>query len=95
MRTLSLNLVGTAHYRDSGRVIRRALGCKSHCLRAVALRREPNNPSDPNAIAVECQGRKIGYISRKQAAGLASELPIDAPVGGQLLSPKMVEIRLK
>lgn len=94
-RLLSLNLVGTSHCPGSQSVLKRALGCRSPSLRGVRLRREPDNAHDPNAIVVECQGRKIGYVARKQAASLAPELPADAVVDGRLVSRKALEIALK
>ena len=39
----------------------------------ILLRREPNNPYDPNAIRVERQnGEQFGYINRCLAANIAS-----------------------
>lgn len=37
----------------------------------IRLVREPSNPADPLAIAVYAGAMKIGYIPRKQNAGLA------------------------
>lgn len=94
-RPLTLNLVGTNHYPSGKRAINRALGCKSENLAAVQVHREPDNPHDPNAVVVECQGRTIGYIAKKQAASLATELPPDRFVTGRLMSPKIVKIDLE
>lgn len=40
----------------------------------VSLVREPENPHDPNAIAVKAAGEIIGYIAAKDAADLAPAL---------------------
>lgn len=37
----------------------------------VTLVREPNNEHDLNAVAVWVDGRKVGYVPRKQNAALA------------------------
>lgn len=37
----------------------------------VALVREPENPFDENAVRVEWQGRKLGYVPRRDNAALA------------------------
>ncbi|MBI1285292.1 MAG: HIRAN protein [Thiobacillus sp.] len=38
---------------------------------ALALIREPDNPFDPNAVRVEWQGHKIGYVPRRENADVA------------------------
>jgi hypothetical protein len=38
---------------------------------ALALIREPDNPFDPNAVRVEWQGQKIGYVPRRENADVA------------------------
>jgi hypothetical protein len=38
---------------------------------ALALVREPDNPHDPRAVRVEWQGRKIGYVPRRENADVA------------------------
>jgi hypothetical protein len=38
---------------------------------ALRLEREPDNPHDPNAIAVTWRGRKLGYVPRRDNATLA------------------------
>lgn len=37
----------------------------------VVLAREPDNPADPLAVAVYVDGRKVGYVPKKQNAALA------------------------
>lgn len=45
------------------------------------LRREPDNPLDPNAIAVFIGAQKIGYLSAAKARGYA---PILDKIGGPI-----------
>jgi hypothetical protein len=45
-----------------------------HLLRVgdeLGLVREPDNPFDANAVRVEWQGRKLGYVPRRENAALA------------------------
>lgn len=37
----------------------------------AVLVREPENPHDPNAIAIYVEGKRIGYVPKKQNAVLA------------------------
>jgi hypothetical protein len=37
----------------------------------LELAREPHNAHDPNAVAVHWQGRKLGYVPRRENAALA------------------------
>ena len=41
---------------------------------ALALAREPDNPYDANAVRVEWQGRKLGYVPRRENAAVARHL---------------------
>ncbi len=66
-RTYSLSVVGESYDNDDGtsrqKIIRR---CKAGDQ--IVLRREPDNPYDPNAIAVTtAAGEQIGYLSRDNA----------------------------
>ena len=45
----------------------------------LALRREPDNPHDPNAIAVDAGGEHVGFVPREVAADLAAELDVGRP----------------
>jgi HIRAN domain len=38
---------------------------------ALELAREPDNPYDPNAVAVSWRGKKLGYVPRRANAALA------------------------
>ena len=51
---------------------------------ALALAREPDNPHDPNAIAVTWRGRKLGYVPRRDNATLAWGLDRGAPLQARI-----------
>jgi HIRAN domain len=42
--------------------------------RPLTLMREPDNPHDPNAIAVHAGGQAIGFVPRELAEAIAPEL---------------------
>jgi hypothetical protein len=48
------------------------------------LRREPDNPHDPNAVRVEWRGRKLGYVPRRENAAVAWGLERGAPLRARL-----------
>ena len=45
----------------------------------LTLRRDPDNPHDPNAIAVDAGGVQVGWVPRELAAELAAELDAGRP----------------
>jgi HIRAN domain-containing protein len=47
--------------------------------RQLVLRRDPDNPHDPNAIAVDAGGEQVGWVPRELAAELAPELDAGRP----------------
>ncbi|HEY1290797.1 MAG TPA: HIRAN domain-containing protein [Burkholderiales bacterium] len=51
---------------------------------ALGLEREPDNPHDPNAIAVTWRGRKLGYVPRRDNAALAWGLDRGAPLQARI-----------
>jgi hypothetical protein len=52
---------------------------------ALALRREPDNEHDANAIAVHAGGEHVGFVPRELAAELAGELDAGRPWAAVLL----------
>ena len=40
----------------------------------LELVREPDNPYDPNAVRIDWQGRKLGYLPRPDNAAVARQL---------------------
>ena len=63
-----LEVVGESHYQDA--LWRVAGGRTAERVRAdvqVVLLAEPDNPYDPNAIAVLIDGAKVGYLCRDDA----------------------------
>ena len=61
----SVNVAGESHYQDALRAIAGA-GEVRHETEARLIR-EPENEYDPNAIRVEIDGRKVGYLPRDLA----------------------------
>ena len=51
---------------------------------ALGLEREPDNPHDPNAIAVTWRGRKLGYVPKRDNAALAWGLDRGAPLRARI-----------
>jgi hypothetical protein len=45
----------------------------------LTLRRDPDNPHDPNAIAVDAEGEQVGWVPREVAEELAPELDTGRP----------------
>lgn len=41
---------------------------------ALVLVREPDNPHDANAVRVEWQGRRLGYVPRRENAAVARHM---------------------
>ena len=62
-----VNVAGESHYQDALRALSDAgaqevrLGC------TAVLASEPENPHDPNAVAVRVEGRLVGYLPRAEA----------------------------
>jgi hypothetical protein len=50
----------------------------------LALAREPDNPYDSNAVRVEWQGRKLGYVPRRENAALAWGLDRGTPLRARI-----------
>jgi hypothetical protein len=61
-------LAGFAHYAAGEVWPRLRIGD------ALELRREADNPHDPNAVALAWRGRKLGYVPRSANAALARGL---------------------
>ncbi|MFN3545375.1 MAG: HIRAN domain-containing protein [Thiobacillus sp.] len=54
---------------------------------ALTLVREPDNPHDPRAVRVEWQGRKLGYVPRRENADVARLMD-----RGQALSARITRL---
>jgi hypothetical protein len=54
---------------------------------ALTLVREPDNPHDARAVRVEWQGRKIGYVPRRENADVARLMD-----GGQRLAARITRL---
>lgn len=62
-----VRVVGTSHYQPALLELSGRQGDEEVRLTKVAvLVPEPDNPHDPNAIAVKIDGRLVGYLSREE-----------------------------
>jgi hypothetical protein len=50
----------------------------------LELRREPDNPHDPNAVSVAWRGRKLGYLPRRENAAVAWGLDRGQRLGARI-----------
>jgi len=50
----------------------------------LELAREPDNPHDPNAVAVHWRGHKLGYVPRRENAALAWGLDRGTPLRARI-----------
>lgn len=57
----------------------------------LTLVREPDNPHDANAVRVEWNGTKLGYIPRRENADVARQMDRGAPVKARIV--KLTEAR--
>jgi hypothetical protein len=70
--SFDFDIVGEASYQDALDIIAGGKTKDGHEIECVAsLMREPHNSHDPNAVAVLIEGRKVGYMPREAAAGMA------------------------
>lgn len=69
----AVQVVGESHYQEA---LKSVCGGKTkdghHHPCHAALVREPRNEHDSNAIAVQIEGRKVGHLSRDDAAKYAA-----------------------
>ena len=62
-----VRVVGTSHYQDALLALAPREADEEVRAETIArLVREPDNPHDPNAIAVQIDGRLVGYFSRDE-----------------------------
>ena len=67
-----MNVVGESHYQDALRaVIGGPVAGEVRHTCTAALVPEPDNPHDPNAVMVQIEGRRVGYLSRGDAVAYA------------------------
>ncbi len=53
---------------------------------ALTLRRQPDNPHDPNAIQVLWQGHMLGYVPRRENKGVARALDRGDPLTARVVA---------
>jgi hypothetical protein len=81
---LEVDVVGESHYQDALTAI--VGGKRPESVRIptqATLVPEPDNPYDPNAVAVYIDGRKVGHLPRLAAQAFA-------PVGRRLAEQQQV-----
>jgi hypothetical protein len=62
-----VRVVGTSHYQDALLELTGRQGDEEIRVDKIAIfAPEPDNPHDPNAIAVQIDGRLVGYLSRDE-----------------------------
>jgi len=62
-----VRVVGTSHYQDPLLALSGRHGNEEIRVQKIAVFvREPDNPHDPNAIAVTIDGELVGYLSRDE-----------------------------
>jgi len=65
-----------------GEQVRMRLACGD----ALRLVREPGNPHDPRAVRVEWSGYRLGYVPRRDNAGIAAALDAGLLVDGEIVA---------
>jgi len=58
---------------------------------ALTLVREPYNPHDANAVRIEWNGSRLGYVPRRENANVARQMDRGAPVKARIV--KLTEAR--
>ena len=62
-----VRVVGTSHYQDVLLELAPRQGDEEVRVNSIAtFVREPENPHDPNAVAIHIDGRLVGYLSRDE-----------------------------
>ena len=61
-----INVAGESHYQDALRELTKG---ETRVGATAALIPEPDNPHDPDAVRVEIEGQKVGYLPRDLAPG--------------------------
>ena len=82
----SVRVVGTSHYQDTLLTLAPREGEEQVRREFIAtLVAEPDNPHDPNAIAVTIDDRLVGYLSRDENRRWADLVPVscEAMVAGR------------
>ena len=81
-----VRVVGTSHYQDALLALAPREADEQIRLAAIAdVTAEPTNPHDPNAIAVQIDGRIVGYLSRDENRRWADVVPFrcEAMIAGR------------
>lgn len=81
-----IRVVGVSHYQDALRAITgRAADEEVRQERIATLVPEPDNPHDPEAVAVHIEGRLVGYLARGENKRWGEIAAAAHPVGAEAL----------
>ncbi len=69
MRNIHCEVAGTAHHRDAVDAVLAQFAIPGH-TRCLSLEPQADNPADPDAVKVMCNGRHVGYIPARLAKGV-------------------------
>jgi hypothetical protein len=81
-----VRVVGTSHYQDALEALAPRAADEQVRVDSIArLVPEPTNPHDPDAIAVQIEGRLVGYLSRDENRRWRDVVPVacEAMVAGR------------
>lgn len=79
-----VRVVGVSHYQDALRAIAGRTSDEEVRLNTIAVFvPEPDNPHDPNAIAIHIDGRLVGYLSREENKRWSDVANGSHPVGAE------------
>ena len=75
-KTIRFPVVGVSHRNNDGSSRQSIIGTMKRGD-VLQLRREPDNPYDPSAVAVDHANGQIGYVSRARARVISEMLDAD------------------
>lgn len=84
-----VNITGTTTFaKDAANALATRMGLAEdgYLETDATLQREPDNPADPNAVTVNVQGERIGYVPSYVASALPLSQNASIPVRAQLFT---------
>jgi hypothetical protein len=81
-----VRVVGTSHYQAALLELSGRQGDEEIRLEKIAVFvPEPDNPHDPNAIAIQIDGRLVGYLSRDENRRWLDVVNQPEPIGAEAM----------
>ena len=81
-----IRVVGTSHYQEAlARLSGRRADEEVRVQKIAVLVPEPENPYDPDAIAIQIEGALVGYLSRDENKRWRDVVAGDAPVAAEAM----------